>query len=202
MYAIRSIITLTPKTIIRRGILLSNFHTTSSLFDSKKPSPPFVNKMFSSKPKDEDPESEEEEEDGDTTKTSTKNNNTQISKFKKLKKVAPEPKEFELEDKDLEEKFVIGSGPGGQHLNKTSTTCFLKHIPTGIFVKCNTTRYLPQNRKLARQMLKDKIDLLLNGKLSKIEKERDKIRKKKSKRRRRGFGPSSASDPSETENAN
>ncbi len=41
----------------------------------------------------------------------------------------------ELNEEDLEEMFVRGSGPGGQATNKTSNCVVLKHLPTGITVK-------------------------------------------------------------------
>ena len=41
----------------------------------------------------------------------------------------------ELNEDELEEKFVRGHGPGGQALQKTSNAVVLKHIPTGIVVK-------------------------------------------------------------------
>lgn len=47
--------------------------------------------------------------------------------------------------------------------NKTNSAVQLKHIPTGIVVKCQETRSREQNRKLARQHLAEKIDDLLNG---------------------------------------
>ena len=40
-----------------------------------------------------------------------------------------------LLEEELDERFVRGSGPGGQSVNKTSNCVCLKHIPTGIFVK-------------------------------------------------------------------
>lgn len=40
-----------------------------------------------------------------------------------------------LNEEDLEEKFIRGSGPGGQKINKTSSCVELKHIKTGIIVK-------------------------------------------------------------------
>lgn len=43
-----------------------------------------------------------------------------------------------LNEDELEEQFVRGSGPGGQATNKTSNCVVLKHIPTGIVVKVNT----------------------------------------------------------------
>lgn len=42
-----------------------------------------------------------------------------------------------LDEEELEEQFVRGSGPGGQATNKTSNCVVLKHIPTGIVVKVN-----------------------------------------------------------------
>lgn len=51
--------------------------------------------------------------------------------------------------------------PGQQ--NKTNSAVQLKHIPTGIVVKCQDTRSREQNRKLAREHLAEKIDDLLNG---------------------------------------
>ena len=40
-----------------------------------------------------------------------------------------------LNEEDLEEKFIRGSGPGGQKINKTSSCVELKHVKTGIIVK-------------------------------------------------------------------
>lgn len=42
-----------------------------------------------------------------------------------------------LNEDELEEQFVRGSGPGGQATNKTSNCVVLKHIPSGIVVKVN-----------------------------------------------------------------
>ena len=41
----------------------------------------------------------------------------------------------ELKSEDLEERFVRGSGPGGQAVNQTSNCVVLKHIPSGTVVK-------------------------------------------------------------------
>ena len=43
---------------------------------------------------------------------------------------------------DLIEKFILGSGSGGQKVNKTSSCVYLKHLPTGIEVKCQQARTL------------------------------------------------------------
>ncbi|CAH1972919.1 unnamed protein product [Acanthoscelides obtectus] len=68
-----------------------------------------------------------------------------------------------LLEKDLEETYVRGSGPGGQKINKTSSCVVLKHLPSGIVVKNQETRFLEQNRKRARAILVKKLDNLING---------------------------------------
>lgn len=40
-----------------------------------------------------------------------------------------------LNEKDLEEQFVKGSGPGGQNVNKRSSCVVLIHKPTGEEIK-------------------------------------------------------------------
>jgi len=54
-----------------------------------------------------------------------------------------------LED-DLVEKFIRGTGHGGQKINKTSSTVYLKHVPTGLEVKCQAGRSQAMNRHVAR----------------------------------------------------
>ena len=44
-----------------------------------------------------------------------------------------------LDEKHLAEKFVRGSGPGGQAINKLSTNVQLTHLPTGTKVTCQET---------------------------------------------------------------
>jgi protein subunit release factor B len=50
---------------------------------------------------------------------------------------------------EVEEKFVRGTGPGGQKINKTSSTVWLRHGPTGIEVRCQRERSQTANRELA-----------------------------------------------------
>jgi protein subunit release factor B len=50
---------------------------------------------------------------------------------------------------DVEERFVRGSGPGGQKINKTSSTVWLRHRPTGVEVRCQAERSQVANRELA-----------------------------------------------------
>merc|ERR1712142_32990 len=68
-----------------------------------------------------------------------------------------------IPENELREDFVFGSGPGGQAVNKTRNAVFLKHIPTGVFVKCHETRSCEVNRELARKYLAEKVDLHLHG---------------------------------------
>lgn len=50
---------------------------------------------------------------------------------------------------DIDERFVRGSGPGGQKINKTSSTVWLRHRPTGIEVRCQAERSQSANRERA-----------------------------------------------------
>ena len=45
-----------------------------------------------------------------------------------------------ISEGDLLEKFVRGSGAGGQKINKTSNCVFLKHLPSGVCIKCQMDR--------------------------------------------------------------
>jgi len=85
-----------------------------------------------------------------------------------------------LED-DLEEQFIRGHGPGGQNVNKTNNCVLLKHLPTGIVIKCHHTRSQDQNRTLARQLLQEKLDVLTNGDMS-VSAQVKRMQEEKSKR--------------------
>lgn len=50
---------------------------------------------------------------------------------------------------DVEERFIRGSGRGGQKINKTSSCVWLRHIPSGIQVRCQQERSQTVNRELA-----------------------------------------------------
>lgn len=86
-------------------------------------------------------------------------------------------------EKDIEEKFIRSSGHGGQNVNKTSTCVYLKHLPTGIEVKCMQDRSQSINRFLARRELVKRIEGLSGQ--SSVNVKREKIRKQKAKSRRR-----------------
>lgn len=68
-----------------------------------------------------------------------------------------------LNENDLEEMFVKGSGPGGSAVNKNSNCVVLKHKPTGVVIKCHESRCVEDNRKIAREKLVEKLDVIENG---------------------------------------
>lgn len=68
----------------------------------------------------------------------------------------PEQHEIKLHDRDLEWKTRRGSGPGGQHRNKTDSAVDLLHKPTGIKVSIDG-RSQHKNKALALQILRAKL---------------------------------------------
>ncbi|KAH4861699.1 hypothetical protein HBI26_078370 [Parastagonospora nodorum] len=100
------------------------------------------------------------------------------------------PPRVPLPDSDIIEKFLHGSGPGGQKINKTSSAVQLKHIPTGIVVKYQDTRSRTVNRKMARKILQERIEEAELGDDARTKvKQREKSRKKQSadKKKRRKY---------------
>lgn len=88
-------------------------------------------------------------------------------------------------EKDIKESFIRSGGKGGQKVNKTSTCVYLKHIPTGIEIKCQKERSQALNRYHARVILLKKIEQLIKGKESEERQRIEKIRRQKRKRSRR-----------------
>jgi peptide chain release factor len=86
---------------------------------------------------------------------------------------------------EIEESFVRSGGAGGQKVNKTSSCVMLLHRPTGIQVKCQTSRSQALNRFLARRILLDKIETLQKGYVDTERARIEKIRRQKRKRSKR-----------------
>ncbi|KAF2146032.1 uncharacterized protein K452DRAFT_355506 [Aplosporella prunicola CBS 121167] len=106
----------------------------------------------------------------------------------------PLPPRPAIDDKDITEAFLKGSGPGGQKIvsrrrelgpksdrlqNKTSSAVQLKHLPTGIVIKYQGTRSRSQNRKVARRMLQERLEELEKGDQSRSAMKRAAQSKKK-----------------------
>jgi protein subunit release factor B len=102
----------------------------------------------------------------------------------KLKWLIEKMNSLGIKEEDIEEKFVRSSGKGGQKVNKTSSCVYLRHIPTGIEVKCMKERSQSLNRFFARRELIKKIERLY-GLKSKEDIKRERIKKQKDKRKRR-----------------
>jgi len=90
-------------------------------------------------------------------------------------------------DQDIQETFLKGSGPGGQKINKTSSAVQLKHLPTGIVVKCQETRSRSQNRKTARRILGERVEEaeLGDGARTRIKEQVEGKRKRSGEKKRR-----------------
>ncbi|HEY4255210.1 MAG TPA: peptide chain release factor-like protein [Chlamydiales bacterium] len=92
---------------------------------------------------------------------------------------------LQIREEDLVEKFILGSGSGGQKINKTSSCVYLKHSPSGIEIKCQQDRSRTANRYFARVELCDRIEERLLGEKSKRQQAIEKIRRQKRKRSKR-----------------
>ena len=83
---------------------------------------------------------------------------------------------------DVEEKFVRGTGPGGQKINKTSSTVWLRHGPTGVEVRCQRERSQAVNRDVAWLELCEKLEARVRAVLAAVvdarEEERRRTRQK------------------------
>ncbi|HUJ89295.1 MAG TPA: peptide chain release factor-like protein [Syntrophorhabdales bacterium] len=90
-----------------------------------------------------------------------------------------------IREEDLIERFIRSRGHGGQNVNKVSTCVYLKHVPTGIEVKCQQERSQALNRFFARRILIDKIENVILGKESERQQRIQKIKRQKRRRSRR-----------------
>lgn len=90
-----------------------------------------------------------------------------------------------ITENDLLEKFVRGSGAGGQKINKTNNCVFLKHLPTGVCIKCQMDRSREMNRFLARRELCDQLEAIRDGRAFAKTQAIEKMRRQKRPRSKR-----------------
>jgi peptide chain release factor len=90
-----------------------------------------------------------------------------------------------VREEDLEESFVRSGGHGGQNVNKTSTCVMLLHRPTGLLVKCQTSRQQGLNRTEARERLLDKLQARERQRAAAERAKLEKLRRQKRGRSRR-----------------
>ena len=90
-----------------------------------------------------------------------------------------------IREADLVERFIKGSGAGGQKVNKTSSCVYLLHRPSGLEIKCQRERSQAMNRFFARRELCDRLEEKIKGAASARQQEAEKIRRQKRKRSRR-----------------
>ena len=90
-----------------------------------------------------------------------------------------------IRESDIVERFIRSRGHGGQNVNKVATCVYLKHLPTGIEVKCQKERHQADNRFFARRLLVRKIEDRVLGRQSEERARIEKVRRQKRRRSRR-----------------
>ncbi|MDE1172018.1 MAG: peptide chain release factor-like protein [Verrucomicrobium sp.] len=89
-----------------------------------------------------------------------------------------------IPEADLAETFCRSSGPGGQNVNKVNTAVHLRHIPTGLAVRAESSRHREQNRTEARRLLAERLAEREREKTAARRAEREKQRRRRSPRPR------------------
>ena len=81
--------------------------------------------------------------------------------------------DISIEPDEIKIDTFRSSGPGGQHMQKTSSAVRITHLPTGLVVTCQSERSQHQNKDIALTILQSR---LLNLKMAKLAEERTKLK--------------------------
>ena len=100
---------------------------------------------------------------------------------RKIEQIKKELERLEIQEKDLQEKFILSSGKGGQKANKTHACVQLTHLPSKIQIKCEKERDRHSNRWLARRKLCE----IYQKEVLKEKTDKDKALEKKRKQKKR-----------------
>ncbi|CDZ77191.1 Peptide chain release factor 1 [Legionella massiliensis] len=103
----------------------------------------------------------------------------------KWDKLAEWMAKLQINEADLIEKFILGSGKGGQKLHKTASTVYLKHLPSNLEIKCQDSRSREENRYFARLRLCEKLHSQVSDEKTKEQQRKEKIKRQKKRRSRR-----------------
>ena len=89
-----------------------------------------------------------------------------------------------VQPEEVDECFIRGAGAGGQKINKTSSTVRLRHLPTGVEVRCQRERNQSVNRLLAWVELADKLEWRKQEAANRAQGARELVRRQKRQKSR------------------